>query len=430
MQTTVFQTATTAESEIVPVIGPEDMEESVTTVFRYHRKNEAMWSFNDAQFTAIIKESINWQEVALKCGYALRKDVTPNKHGKYETCLRSEIRIRIIKRVDMLHISHAHIKNKFRTKFADLKSKRRYRASTLRRMLEKSGRIYTCAVCKCENMTPEHGKWLWRDWPLLLQVDHINGIDGNDADRIDNLQLLCGNCHSQSSNFCGRALRKNRVVPESVTDATVTTIDSESAAVVVADTNPEGAAVVTTGSAIKRVPNRCESWRSSKIQISICDEQFSKLVKESTNLTDLGEKCGYKLHQQKVGKPALFTHQRYQIINRIDEMQIPHTHFIPRSNGAVLKQIEDLAHKRRHVSQLRTLLHNSGRFYMCEWCRCEAMTLENGEWYWMGKILTLQVDHIHGVDGTNQQDRLDNLRWLCSSCHTQSANYGKRKTKA
>jgi len=35
-----------------------------------------------------------------------------------------------------------------------------------------------------------------------LQLDHINGK--NTDNRIDNLRLLCPNCHSQTSTFSGR----------------------------------------------------------------------------------------------------------------------------------------------------------------------------------------------------------------------------------
>jgi DNA-binding transcriptional ArsR family regulator len=42
----------------------------------------------------------------------------------------------------------------------------------------------------------------WRGEPLSLALHHING-DGQD-NRLENLQLLCPNCHSQTPNFSGR----------------------------------------------------------------------------------------------------------------------------------------------------------------------------------------------------------------------------------
>lgn len=43
----------------------------------------------------------------------------------------------------------------------------------------------------------------WRGRPLSMALHHING-DGQD-NRLENLQLLCPNCHSQTENFSGRA---------------------------------------------------------------------------------------------------------------------------------------------------------------------------------------------------------------------------------
>ena len=58
--------------------------------------------------------------------------------------------------------------------------------------------VNRCALCP---VGPE-----WENKPLVLVLDHINGV-GND-NRIENLRLLCPNCNSQTATFAGRNLPK------------------------------------------------------------------------------------------------------------------------------------------------------------------------------------------------------------------------------
>ena len=65
----------------------------------------------------------------------------------------------------------------------------------VRRLLA-MGWEYRCSEC---------GIVEWRGAPLVLHLDHINGI-AND-NRFENLRLLCPNCHSQTDTYCGRNRR-------------------------------------------------------------------------------------------------------------------------------------------------------------------------------------------------------------------------------
>jgi hypothetical protein len=53
--------------------------------------------------------------------------------------------------------------------------------------------------CECCGITE------WNNSPITLQLHHING---NRCDnRLENLQLLCPNCHSQTDNFCHSSVK-------------------------------------------------------------------------------------------------------------------------------------------------------------------------------------------------------------------------------
>lgn len=62
--------------------------------------------------------------------------------------------------------------------------------SRLTKRLIQKGWDYRCNECGIER---------WRDKPLALHLDHINGIHNDN--RLENLRFLCPNCHQQTENW-------------------------------------------------------------------------------------------------------------------------------------------------------------------------------------------------------------------------------------
>lgn len=114
-----------------------------------------------------------------------------NSSGNYQTINRY---------IKYLKIDISHFKQ---IKFASLKKESEIKAilienstysSTVnlkRKLLKYNLLINECYICKIN-------EWLGKK--IVLQLDHINGIRSDN--RLENLRLLCPNCHSQTDTFC------------------------------------------------------------------------------------------------------------------------------------------------------------------------------------------------------------------------------------
>lgn len=52
----------------------------------------------------------------------------------------------------------------------------------------------------------------WNDLPIPLDLDHINGKSWDH--RLENIRMLCRNCHAQTDNFCGKNINMPKKAPK------------------------------------------------------------------------------------------------------------------------------------------------------------------------------------------------------------------------
>lgn len=131
----------------------------------------------DEEFTDVVRKSRTVREALVKMGVA-------PKGGNYGAFYR---------RVEKLGLDISHIKsNKHKKILRD--------SSRVTKMQLLKNVSYSCSICGLSD---------WLSKPITLEMDHIDGNSTNNT--IENLRLLCPNCHSQTPTFRGK--NKGRASP-------------------------------------------------------------------------------------------------------------------------------------------------------------------------------------------------------------------------
>lgn len=123
---------------------------------------------------------------------------------KIDCCVSGASHSRLKKKIEEfgLDTSHFMIDTKVRSKLSNedyfRKGVKRSGSHLKKRLLDDGHLQDECAVC---GLKPE-----WNNKPLVMQVDHING--DNLDNRLENLRLICPNCHSQTTSFAGKRFKK------------------------------------------------------------------------------------------------------------------------------------------------------------------------------------------------------------------------------
>lgn len=159
------------------------------------KKRSVIWQVSKDHFQEIINKSSSYSEALLILGLKNR--------GNNFLTLKKRIECDLIN-LDKFNENKNNTKKVlFFSKTATpiesfLIENSKHSNSHLKNRLIKENLIAnTCSVCKMNNE--------WNGKILSLQLDHINGISNDN--KLENLRLLCPNCHSQTDNFAGKKLK-------------------------------------------------------------------------------------------------------------------------------------------------------------------------------------------------------------------------------
>ena len=142
--------------------------------------------FSDQELQQIIKNSRSIREVAIKLGYS------PDGGGSI-TIIKDMLEI---KKFDISHFAgQGWNKNNF--------DYSRFQYGKVIKITSALPAITALRGHKCEQCHLTQ----WNNQPIPLEIHHIDGNHLNN--NLDNLQLLCPNCHALTDNYCGKNIVKN-----------------------------------------------------------------------------------------------------------------------------------------------------------------------------------------------------------------------------
>lgn len=146
----------------------------------------------------------------------------------------------------------------------------------------------------------------------------------------------------------------------------------------------------------------------------LSDEQFVELLKNSSTISEVLFKLGYSVKGNSWGFAKI--RQRMSDLNldgSVFKGKSPITKYgsLHKVNASdILKP--NCKHARSVLR--RYIIKNNLIPYRCAICGCVE---------WQGRTLSLELDHINGI---NNDNRIENLRFLCPNCHSQTTTYGSR----
>ena len=157
----------------------------------------------------------------------------------------------------------------------------------------------------------------------------------------------------------------------------------------------------------------------SKQMNMIDDEAFKTILNNSINWSDLCRKCGYKAKTVKNGA-------RNGILERIKKLGLDTNHLL---DGRVINDDKIFVVESQYTDKnkiKKRLVRDFDRPYECNACKNVNFTKRDGILMWNDQEIVLQLEHKNGI---NNDNRLENLEFLCPNCHAQTSTFTGRNSK-
>jgi len=147
-------------------------------------------------------------------------------------------------------------------------------------------------------------------------------------------------------------------------------------------------------------------------------DHLQKITNESKSLTEILKKL-----EKNCNKTSFSTLKRVLLQLKINYSHIPvginsnkNRKFLTKNISLTEVLVENSSYKRGSIK--KRLIEEGYFIYKCVECG-----LKNE---WNNKKLVLQLDHINGIPNDN---RIENLRFLCPNCHSQTPTFAGRASR-